>query len=420
MYRPELERAPAGRLRDAQLARLNALVGEILPRNRFYARKLAGIATPLTWDAFRALPFTTKQDLIADQTEHPPLGEIATYERARYATYHQTSGTTGRPMVVLDTPESWDWWAECWQYVYVGAGVTPEDRVFFAFSFGPFIGFWAAHAGARRVGALTIPAGGLDSRQRLDMMRRTQPTVLVSTPTYALRLAEVARAEGIATDRLGIRVTIHAGEPGASIPSVRARIEQAWAARCYDHAGATEIGAWGYPCATQQGLHVNEIEFIAEIVDPGTDQAVEEGATGELILTSLGRPGWPVIRYRTGDLVRHGGGACACGRTTLALPGGVIGRIDDLMIVRGINVYPAAIEAIVRTFEVDEFRIVRTRNGEMEDIAVEVEAQDEVAVRVGQELRQRIGLRIPTRPVPAGSLPRWELKARRIVDLRNQ
>lgn len=418
MHRRDLEAAPPPAIRERQLGRLNALLGVILPRNRFYATKLGPLAAPISWQAFRSLPFTNKAELVADQAAAPPLGTIATFERSRYVAYHQTSGTTGQPLAVLDTAESWEWWSECWQYVYRGAGVGPADRLFFAFSFGPFIGFWSAHNAARRLGALAIPGGGLDSRGRLEMMRRTQSTVLLSTPTYALRLAEVARSEGLTLTELGVGRTIHAGEPGASIPSVRARIEAAWGARCFDHAGATEVGAYGYPCEAGDGLHVNEAEFIAEVLDPRTGATAGEGEAGELVITNLGRAGWPVIRYRTGDLVRVGGRACACGRTFLKLAGGLIGRADDLMIVRGVNVYPTAVEAIVREFEVDEFRMVRTRRDAMEELVVEVEARDDVASALAQALRQRLGVRVETRCVPGGSLPRFELKARRILDQR--
>ncbi|HEY3129910.1 MAG TPA: phenylacetate--CoA ligase family protein [Acidobacteriota bacterium] len=418
VYRPESERAPVEIIRNSQWERLNRLLAEILPANRFYQRKLGHLSLPLTWERFHALPFTTKMELVCDQETFPPLGAIATYDRDRYVTYHQTSGTTGRPLIVLDTPESWSWWSACWQYVYRGAGVTRSDRIFLAFSFGPFIGFWSALEGARQLGAMTIPGGGMDSKTRLRMIRDAEASVLLSTVTYALHLEEVARLEKISLPDCCVRITIHAGEPGASIPSIRARIENAWGARCYDHAGATEVGAYGYPCEAQQGLHVNEWEFIAEILDPHNGAPVAHGDIGELVITNLGRPGWPVIRYRTGDLVRAGGRACACGRSTLLLSGGIIGRADDLMIIRGVNVYPSAVEAIVRMFDVAEFRILRQRRDVMEELLIEVEADDAVAVRVADALRQGLGIRISTRSVPHGSLPRSELKARRIVDCR--
>jgi len=255
---------------------------------------------PISWAEFHTLPFTTKADLVADQAASPPLGAIATYSPEQYVTYHQTSGTRGRSLAILDTQESWDWWAECWQYVYAAAGVTARDRIFFAFSFGPFIGFWSAYAAARRLGAMTIPGGGLDSKVRLQLLRNTEATVLMCTPTYALRLAEVARAEGLSIRDSAVRVAIHAGEPGASIPSVRSRIEEAWGARAFDHAGGTEVGAYGFSCDAREGLHVNEAEFIAEVLDPVTGRPCVEGAAGELVITNLGRAGWPSIRYRTG------------------------------------------------------------------------------------------------------------------------
>ena len=402
-----------------QLARVNALLSSILPRNRFYARKFGQPKLPLSWDEFHTLPFTTKAELVADQAATPPLGAIATCPHDEYVTFHQTSGTTGRPLAVPDTRESWRWWSECWQYVYDAAGVTANDRIFFAFSFGPFIGFWSAFEAARALGAMTIPGGGMDSRARLELLKRTDATVLLCTPTYALRLAEVAAAEGESLQDSTIRTTIHAGEPGASIPSVRSRIENVWGARAFDHAGGTEIGAWGFSCDRRHGLHVNETEFVAEVLDPATGRPCDEGESGELVLTNLGRAGWPAIRYRTGDVVTTGSRRCECGRTFLTFPGGIIGRTDDLIVLRGVNIYPSAIEAIVRRFDIGEFRMVRTRDGALEQLTVEVEASSGVSDDVARALSEQIGVRIDTRAVPAGALPRWELKATRLVDRRD-
>ncbi len=418
MYRPELETADAISIQARQLDRLNRLLSEILPLNRFYARKLGPVRLPLDWERFRALPETTKVELVEDQAGFPPFGSILTEAADRYLTFHQTSGTTGRPLTVLDSPTSWEWLVECWQYIYRAAGVTERDRIFFAFSFGPFLGFWTAHAGAGRLGALIVPGGGMDSRARLQAILATEATVLLSTPTYALHLLNVARLDGVDLAASAVRVTIHAGEPGASIPEVRTRIEKGWGARSFDHAGATEVGAYAYTCEPQATLHINEAEFIAEVVD-AAGRPAGEGEVGELVLTNLGRAAWPVIRYRTGDLVRRGGRSCPCGRSFLALPGGLIGRADDLILLRGVNVYPSAIEAIVRTFDVDEFRMVRTRDGALEELSLEVEATTQIAEAVARALRQRLGVRIPTRAVQADSLPRWELKAHRVVDRRD-
>jgi phenylacetate-CoA ligase len=406
-----------------QLAQLQAGLDHVLASNRFYHNKLAGLdpQSIVTLDALRALPFTLKSELVSDQAAHPPYGTNLTYPLRNYLRLHQTSGTTGQPLKILDTPESWDWWADCWNLIYQAAGVTDEDIIFLAFSFGPFIGFWSAYEGARRVGALIVPGGGQTSVQRLQTIISTGATVLVCTPTYALHLAEVAQAEGIDIAASAIRVTIHAGEPGASIPSTRQRIETAWGARAYDHIGMTEMGAYAFTCLHQDAVHVNEAEFIAEILDPATDQPVAEGERGELVLTNLGRWGMPVIRYRTGDIVQHGPRQCPCGRTYLTLPGGVLGRKDDMLIVRGVNVYPSNIEQVLRGFpEVEEFRITVTKVDALDEIALEIECPDDIAQRVEMALRQSLSLRVPVRAVQPGTLPRFELKARRIVDLRNR
>jgi phenylacetate-CoA ligase len=419
-----LETAERALIEAHQLARLQEGLKRILPSNPFYRRKLLGGNAAFSLESleeFPRLPFTTKQELVADQEAHPPYGTNLTYARTEYIRLHETSGTTGKPYKVLDTQESWDWWAECWTDVYSAAGVTRDDVVFLAFSFGPFIGFWSAYEGAKRHGALTVPGGGMDSLQRLSVIQDTEATVLVSTPSYALRLAEVAREHGLDMSTSSVRITIHAGEPGASIPATRQRIEQAWGAKTYDHAGMTEMGAYGFTCAEQRGLHVNESEFIAEILDTRHHRPVREGETGELVLTNLGRWGSPAIRYRTGDLVRHGGYNCPCGRTYLCLPGGVLGRVDDMLIVRGVNVYPSALANILHRFpEVQEYRVLVTSNGPMDEIALQVECPPTLIPTIEEALHIALNLRVPVEAVPPGTMPRFELKARRVVDMRKQ
>ncbi|WP_376796644.1 phenylacetate--CoA ligase family protein [Thermogemmatispora sp.] len=421
---PRLETASRSLIEARQLARLQLGLTRILPRNSFYERKLLANGQSLSLTRLRdlaRLPFTTKQELLADQEQHPLYGENMTYALSEYVRYHQTSGTTGRPLRVLDTAESWKWWADCWKTVYQAAGVTRDDVIFIAFGFGPFIGFWAACEGAKNLGALVVPGGGMDSLQRLRMMQDVQATVLVCTPSYALRLAEVAREEGIDLHKLKVRVTIHAGEPGASIPATRRRIEEAWGAKAYDHAGMSEMGAYGFTCEQQHGLHVNEGEFIAEILDPRSGQPVPVGEVGELVLTNLGRWGNPALRYRTGDLVRNGGYSCPCGRAFLLLPGGILGRSDDMLIVRGVNIYPSAIADVLHRFpEVAEYRIIVTSNGPLDEVALQVECPPVAVGAIQEALRAAFGLRIPVEAVPEGSLPRFELKARRVEDRRKR
>jgi phenylacetate-CoA ligase len=426
LFDPARETLDRQSLTSHQLTRLQALLDEIVPSNAFYTRKLGRTPRVASLDALRGLPFTTKAELSDDQAQHPPFGSNLTYPLERYVRLHQTSGTTGKaPIRWLDTDASWDWWARCWGHVYTGAGVGPGDRVFFAFSFGPFIGFWAAHEGARTVGALAIPGGGMQTDQRLEAMLETSASVLCCTPTYALRLAEVAEEMGVDLTNGPIRATIHAGEPGASVPSVRSRIEAAFGARCFDHTGMTELGATGFTCQAQAGVHLVESEFVFEVIDPETAEPVPPGSQGELVATNLGRAGMPLIRYRTGDLVQLDTRPCSCGRTFARLDGGILGRADDMLIVRGVNVFPSAIEGVLREFpEVAEFRIEVFSARAMAEVRVLLELLPSVPTdsrlvvqRVAERLHDRLLLRVPCELVSPGSLPRFELKARRVVHL---
>jgi phenylacetate-CoA ligase len=420
LFDPALESVDRAGLARHQLSRLQALLDETVPSNAFYTRKLGRTPRVASLDELTSLPFTTKAELVEDQAQRPPFGSNLTYPLERYVKLHQTSGTTGKaPIRWLDTSASWDWWARCWGHVYTGAGVGPGDRVFFAFSFGPFIGFWAAYEGARTVGALAVPGGGMQTEQRVHAMLETGATVLCCTPTYALRLAEVAEQMGVDLATSPLRATVHAGEPGASLPSVRSRIEAAFGARCFDHTGMTELGATGFTCHAQAGVHLIESEFIFEVSNPETGEAVPPGRQGELVATNLGRLGSPLIRYRTGDLVQLDTRPCTCGRTFARLDGGILGRADDMLIVRGVNVFPSAIEGVLREFpEVAEFRVEVSAERSMAEVRVLLELQPgaaDVVDAVAERLHDRLLLRVPCELVSPGSLPRFELKARRVV-----
>jgi phenylacetate-CoA ligase len=413
-----------------QARRLAALIGAIDGRNPFFTRKLAsaGIRAADVQDltVLSALPFTTKAELVADQEEHGPWGTALTEPLERYTRYCQTSSTTGRPIRWLDTNESWQWTLECWKAVYRAAGVTAGDRIFFPFSFGPFLGFWAGFEAGPQIGAHVIPGGGMSSQLRLSLIDRTAATVLCCTPTYALRLAEVATAEQqdiVALAHNAVRVIIVAGEPGGSIPATRARIEQSWGARVIDHHGLTEVGPVSFECLDRPGgLHLNDREFITEMIDPATGAPVADGELGEIVITNLGRTASPVIRYRTGDLAVRRSGLCDCGRTLGWLEGGIRARADDMVAVRGVNVYPAAIEAAIRqVHEVGEFRATVERHGAMRALVVEIEIGavsadvHHIEQRVTRELREALGLTVPVHTVPAGTLPRSEMKSKRFV-----
>lgn len=292
-----------------------------------------------------------------------------------------------------------------------------------AFSFGPFIGFWSANDALAWRGTMVIPAGGMSTAARLDLIDETDATIVCCTPTYALRMVEVANETNRDLRSTKVRRIIVAGEPGGSIPAVRDRIETAWDAIVIDHSGATEIGPWGYANQDRTGLHIAESHFIAEFI-PTETSAETEGHEGEpikkeLVLTTLARRGMPVIRYRTGDLVKPvytNEGS----NQFVFLDGGVLGRIDDMVVIRGVNIFPTSIEEILRTFpSVVEYRIVASRASAMDELRVEIENQtDEGLASIAEALQSRLGLRVPVSNVLANSLPRFEAKARRFVDER--
>lgn len=420
--------------RDALVAhqrrRLDDLLRVIDERNAFYRRKLRGTGLEAApgggLDGLALLPMTTKAELVHDQDAHPPWGSALSESIDHYTRYTQTSSTTGRPLRWLDTNESWQWMLDCWKAVYRAARVGPGDRIFFAFSFGPFLGFWTAFDAAVQMGAHAIPTGGMSTKQRLALLDAVTPTVVCCTPTYALRLAEVdveSRAGRRPLAESGVRAVIVAGEPGGSIPSTRGRIAGAWNARVFDHHGLTEVGPVSFECWEHPGaLHVNENEFICEVIDPASLEPVGDGSPGELVLTNLGRHGSPVIRYRTGDIVVRQSGPCDCGRTFARFDGGIIARADDMVNVRGVNVYPNALEAVIRTFDdIIEFRSTVSSTSAMRSLAVEIELAPSsptpraTAAQLADRLRESVGLSVPVRIVEPGSLPRFEMKARRFV-----
>ena len=426
---PPAERRDRTSLAALQGRRLLRLLGDIHGRNPFYTRKLdeAGIRLELLNlpDDFHTLPLTTKAELVADQDAHPPWGTALTEPLERYTRFNQTSSTTGRPMRWLDTNESWQWMLECWKAIYRAAQVGPADRIFFPFSFGPFLGFWTAFEAGCQLGALCIPGGGMSSEARLAIIDAVGATVVCCTPTYALRLAEVAAEKegGKATLVRGpVRVLIVAGEPGGSITATRERIETSWGARVIDHHGLTEVGPVSFECWESPGfLHLNECEFICEMLDDAGG-AMPDGQPGELVVTTLGRTASPVIRYRTGDLVVRRRELCRCGRTLARLEGGILARADDMVTIRGANVYPAAVEAVVRRFsEVAEYRVTVATDGSMRALSLEIELTSRswgapsIANQIVSQLQEALGLTVPVRVVDPGTLPRFDMKARRFV-----
>jgi phenylacetate-CoA ligase len=415
-------------IESEQLSKLRSLLAVVAVSNPFYSSKLrnAGIRGEFSSldEFFERMPLTGKQELIADQLASPPYGSNLTYPIEHYTRLTQTSSTSGKALRWLDTPESWDWMLDSWQRVYQAAGITAGERIFFAFSFGLFLGFWTAFDAAARLGCLRVPGGGMSSAARLGAMLDNAVTVLCCTPTYALRLAEVAAEERIDLAASKVRRIIVAGEAGGSIPAVRARIEASWpGARVVDHHGMTETGPVSYGCPARPGvLHVIESAFIAEVIDPESGRAVPPGGRGELVLTNLGRMGSPLLRYRTGDLVERSEDCrCECGSSEMALPGGILARADDMVVVRGVNVYPSAVEEILRADGVAEYRVEIDTGHPLPELRVLVEPSLECTDVAGMEkrlqagLRTALGLRIAVTSVSRGELPRFEMKAQRWV-----
>lgn len=413
-----------------QLERLRGLLQEILPTNAFWQPRCAAAGLSAeslqSLDDLRRLPTIRKSDVAGDQAAALPYGRNLTYPMSQYCRLHQTSGTTtGQPMRWLDTAASWQWVLDCWRQNYLLLGLRPDDRLCFPFSFGPFLGFWAGFEGALQQGNLCLAAGGMSSEARLRLIQENAVTIVGCTPTYALRLAEVAQAQGVDLPASSVRAVLVAGEPGGSLSETRQRIEAAWGARVIDHWGMTELGPLATEAADDAGvLTVLETECIAEILLTDSDDPAPAGEMGELVITNLGRTGSPLIRYRTGDLVRPVMEPHPSGRCLLRLAGGVLGRADDMLIVRGNNVFPASIEQIVRGLpEIVEFRIVVTSQRAMTHVRIEIEPLPAVAAAqhaaLAEQLvhltKERLNFHPEVRIVATGSLPRFEMKARRLV-----
>jgi len=400
-----------------QLVRLRAL-----PPTPFYRAKGVALAAVQTVADFRRLPFTTKAELVADQAADPPYGTNHAGPLTDYGRVHQTSGTsTGRPLKWLDTPASWDWLLDCWADGFVTDIVlSAADRVFFPFSFGPFLGFWAGFEALARRGTWVIPGGGMPTAARLRYLIENAATMVCCTPTYALHMAEVAVAEGLDLSGSPVRAVVVAGEPGGSIPATRSLIETAWGARVFDHYGLTEVGPVAFESRDTPGrLRVLTDQFIVECLKPDTDRDVPPGEVGELVVTNLGRLGSPLIRYRTGDLVKLTETAAGT-----YLDGGVLGRADDMIHVRGNNLYPTAVEAILRRFpDVAEFRIVIDTTRPLADLRLDVEPTPtadpaRLCQQVADAIQNDLLFRAAVTAVPPGTLPRFEMKAKRVVKIK--
>jgi phenylacetate-CoA ligase len=434
-WNPRHETMPREEIEALQVRKLRNLLAWTEAQVPYHAKRLhdAGVSADSieSLDDLRRIPLLTREEWMEGQLEHPPYGPILAAPEEAAIRYHLTSGTTGRtPIRVLDSMKDWEWIAEMWCYGFWGFGIRPSDVVFFAFSYGTFVGFWGAHYACEKMGCLVLPGGNMTTEARVKQIFDMNATVVCSTPTYALRMAQEARDLGIDLADGPVKRLILSGEPAGSIPATKKLIEEQWGAKAGDTAGMTELGTiMMFECEHQpNGAHVIEDHYIEEVIDPITEEPVPYGQRGERVVTSFGRGFIPVIRYRTRDfVVKVPADNCSCGRTFDIYDGGIRGRVDDMRLVRGTNVYPRAVEAIVREYEeIDEFQIhLYTVEGIRDEIEILVEIPDPKSEtdRILSELGSALaeaheGLRFQVKQAENGSLPRFELKAKRLFDER--
>ena len=434
-WNPILETLPQEKIKELQLKKFKRIVEWGYNNSPFYKRhyKAAGFEPGdiKTFDDIKKVPKIEKGMLRDVQQNDPfPYGDMLAVPREKISVFRQTSGTTGTPVYQGDTWQDWEWWAESWCYIMYAQGYRDTDRVFIPFGYNIFVAFWAMHYGSEKLGCETIPGGVLDTDARILKLKELKCTGMGATPTYILGMADRAHKLGIdpAKDLNIQRITV-AGEPGGSVPNTKKRMQDLWGCKVYDHIGATEIGAWSYECTEQPGaLHINEALFLVEIEDIDTGEIITEpGKRGKMIITALDRIGKPCIRFDSKDVIEWSAKDCDCGRTYRMIEGGVVGRSDDITKVKGVLLAPTAIEEAVRSIpELGyEYEVVVTKNGDLDDIALKIEIkegkesqQEQILANLKDQLRVKTNLGYKISVHPYGSLPRYDVKAKRFKDLR--
>jgi phenylacetate-CoA ligase len=425
-------------LQNLQLQRLIGLLKYLKQNSAFYRNKLFSHEVShldiKTFEDFKKLPFTSKQDIVnAAEKLGYSYGEMFCGDPKEILRWHRTSGTTGKPVKIADTMEDWNNFADLSAEALYAMGVRKEDIVVVAFGYGPFIAFWAYIAALEKIGATFIPSGGLDTQGRIELIKDFDATVFMSVPSYAIHLGETSRTLGIELSKsTRMRLVIHAGE--AATPLMKRKIEELWGVKQKDRIGTTETGGFAFECPESPGIyHIQEGFFVPKLINPANGQRVELGSEGELVLTPLYRRGMPLLRFKTENLVKSSKKiGCKCGRNYLSLEetdnGIVIRRLDKLLKIRGVLIDPIAIENIVRQFEWfgGEYRIIFEKKGDMDEIKVQIELKNKIdqtgirdsRVKLSEELKRKLLVRIDVEFVPFGKLERFEEKAKRIIDLR--
>ena len=435
-WNPVLETLDHAKIRKLQLEKFKKIFNWAYERSRFHRGlyEKAGIKPGdiLSFQDIRRIPAVEKAMMRGIQRKDPfPYGDALCVPIEDVSEFRQTSGTTGQPVYQADTWQDWEWWAESWAYILWAQGYRPKDRVFIPFGYNVFVAFWAGHYAVEKIGAEVVPGGVLDTQARILKIQELRCTAMMATPTYVLGMADTAKSMGLDPRSLGIRKITCAGEPGASIPSTKKRMEEAWDARVYDHAGATEIGAWCFECEAQPGgLHVNEAFFLVEIQDVESGEYIEEpGRRGKMIITALDRQAQPCIRFDSKDIAEWASYSCSCGRTFRLIKGGVVGRADDITKVKGVLLAPSAIEEVVRSIDglADEFEVIIDKTGDIDRITLKVEIlknrEDErrfIEAKLKDQLRLKTNLGYNLEFYDYGCLPRYEVKAKRFKDMRKK
>lgn len=434
-WNPVLETIPQEKLKQLQLAKFKRIFNWTYENSKFHQSvyKEAGIEPRdiKSFEDIRKIPKIEKTMMQDIQNKDPfPYGDALCVPLEEVSIFRQTSGTTGQPVYQPDTWQDWEWWSECWSYILWAQGYRPQDRVFIPFGYNIFVAFWAGHYAAEKLGCEVVPGGVLDTQARILKIKELKATAMMATPTYILNMADVAKNKmGIDPASLSISKITCAGEPGASIPSTKKRMEVAWQAKVYDHSGATEIGAWCYECEMQSGgVHANEGMFLVEIEDLETGEIIEEpGRRGKMVVTALDRIAQPCIRFDSKDMIEWDSKQCSCGRTFRLIKGGVIGRADDITKVKGVLLSPAAIEEVVRSMDGlgDEFEVIVDKQGDIDRIKLKVELMPEadrlnIEPLLKDQLRLKTNLGYRIEFYDYGSLPRYDVKAKRFKDLRKK
>ncbi len=437
-WNPILETLPQEKIQALQLKKFRRIVAWSYNNSPFYRRLYqdAGLepGDVKSFEDIRKVPKIEKGMMREVQQREPfPYGDMLAVPLEQVTVFRQTSGTTGTPVYQADTWQDWEWWSECWCYILYAQGYRDTDRVFIPFGYNIFVAFWAGHYAAEKLGCEVVPGGVLDTQARILKMQELRCTAFMATPTYVLGMADAARNKlGIDLgEDLYIRRITCAGEPGASIPTTKKRMEDAWGAKVYDHIGATEIGAWGSECTEQPGgLHVNEAFFLVEIEDLDTGESITEpGKEGKMVITALDRIAKPCIRFDSKDVIRWADHQCDCGRSFRLIDGGVVGRADDIIKVKGVLLAPTAVEEVVRSISElgDEYEVIVSKKGDVDNILLKVEIlpgkdgeQESILSRLKDQLRVKTNLGYRIEVHPYGSLPRYEVKAKRFKDMRKK